>query len=222
MKNDIRHLIFVRHGESEHHTNGLTGGWTNTPLTRLGREQISAAATKLRDRYFSTAALYTSDLKRAEESARIIGLEINCEPVLLPELREINNGDAANLTLVQASGIQYPEPEIADLDWRPYDNAETWREMAARMASALTRMENNEAETTIVVGHGNSGQALILEWLGLPPDCRVSFNFDTASTTELRINSSRLHEIESLETTSGPPPALDSLVLWPSNPGRFG
>ena len=36
--NEINHLFFVRHGESEHQVTGLTGGWTDTPLTGLGRD----------------------------------------------------------------------------------------------------------------------------------------------------------------------------------------
>ncbi len=30
----IKELILLRHGESEHLVRGLTGGWTDTPLTR--------------------------------------------------------------------------------------------------------------------------------------------------------------------------------------------
>ena len=32
-------IIIVRHGQSEHHVRGLTGGWTDTPLTALGHGQ---------------------------------------------------------------------------------------------------------------------------------------------------------------------------------------
>ena len=36
-----RSLILVRHGESQHHVLGLSGGWTDTPLTDGGREILS-------------------------------------------------------------------------------------------------------------------------------------------------------------------------------------
>ena len=40
-------IILVRHGEATHHTQRLTGGWTDSQLTEKGRAQIKAAAVKL-------------------------------------------------------------------------------------------------------------------------------------------------------------------------------
>ena len=40
-------IILVRHGEATHHTQRLTGGWTDSQLTDKGRAQIKAAAVKL-------------------------------------------------------------------------------------------------------------------------------------------------------------------------------
>jgi probable phosphoglycerate mutase len=184
---NIRHLIFVRHGESEHHVKGLTGGWTDTRLTSRGRGQILAAATRLLDWKLGHVALYCSDLKRAVESADIIGSTIECIPMPLAELREIGNGVAANLSLEDADKIQAPVPELADLDWRPYEGAETWREMSDRIDRAVALFDNN-ADTVLVVGHGNSGQALANAWLRIPLASRISFQFAAASVSEFRIN----------------------------------
>jgi broad specificity phosphatase PhoE len=194
MNKIIRHLTFVRHGESEHHVNGLTGGWTDTPLTPRGRGQIRVAATRLLDWKLQKVAFYCSDLKRAVESADIIGATIGCIPTQLAELREISNGVAANLSLQEAEKIQSPEPELADLDWRPYDKAETWREMSERMGRALAKFDK-KAETVLVVGHGNSGQALANAWLGTPVENRISFQFATASVSEFRVNKRGEREI---------------------------
>jgi broad specificity phosphatase PhoE len=187
MHQDIRHLIFVRHGESEHHVKGLTGGWTDTPLTPRGRDQILATATRLLDWNLKLVAFYCSDLKRAVESAEIIGSRIGFIPKPLAELREIGNGVAANLSLEEAEKIQSPVPETAEVDWRPYDGAETWREMSDRIGSALA-MFDDRAATVLVVGHGNSGQALANAWLEMPMANRISFQFATASISEFRVN----------------------------------
>lgn len=186
----MNHMIFVRHGESEHHARGLTGGWTDTPLTTRGRSQIADRKdSALPDRTeFTRPVLYCSDLKRAKESTTIDGEQISCAVNPLGELREFNNGDAANLTLEAASRIAFTEPATGALDWRPYRNAETWREMALRVRSALDLIEADETQTVIVVGHGNSGQALVQAWLGLALDSGVAFHFDFASVTELRVN----------------------------------
>ena len=47
MTAQIKHMVFVRHGESQHHVNGLTGGWTDTPLTPVGKQQIESAVRLL-------------------------------------------------------------------------------------------------------------------------------------------------------------------------------
>ena len=33
----MRKIIVIQHCQSEHHINNMTGGWTDTPLTELGR-----------------------------------------------------------------------------------------------------------------------------------------------------------------------------------------
>ena len=40
-------IFFIRHGESVHHVTGMTGGWTDTPLTDAGARQIKGTAGAL-------------------------------------------------------------------------------------------------------------------------------------------------------------------------------
>ena len=200
----IDHLIFVRHGESEHHTKGMTGGWTDTSLTEFGKQQIAATADCLQKMELTgNVGLYASDLKRTIESATIIGSLLGHSHLPLAELRELNNGDAAGLTRRQAEEISRPEPGQRDLDWRPYNNAESYREMAERLAVALRIIEAEERQKAIVVGHGLSGQALMQALLKLPLELEVSFRFDTASITELRVNQWGEREIVRLNTRCG-------------------
>jgi probable phosphoglycerate mutase len=92
-----RLAILVRHAQSEHHVLGLTGGWTDTPLTALGHEQSRLVAARLTDELGVTPVrLYSSDLVRAHETARHIGEAFGVEAVLDERLREHNNGECAN------------------------------------------------------------------------------------------------------------------------------
>ena len=59
-------IILVRHGEATHHTEHLTGGWTDSDLTDAGRRQITALAEKL-----------ALDFKGREESFRILTSDLN-------------------------------------------------------------------------------------------------------------------------------------------------
>ena len=134
------------------------------------------------------------------ESADIIRSILGCRPVPLVELRELNNSDAAQLTQFEAAGMQNTEPKSELLDWRSNANAEIWREMTQRTSSALMKILSCDAKTTIVVGHGNSGQALIQARLELPLELEVSFQFDVASVTELRVNQRSEREIVRLNS----------------------
>ena len=68
-------IILVRHGEATHHTQHLTGGWTNSVLTEKGRAQLEAAAAMLARDFAGRKdklRILASDLERAAESARIL------------------------------------------------------------------------------------------------------------------------------------------------------
>lgn len=32
-------IILIQHCQSEHHINNISGGWTDTPLTKVGKNQ---------------------------------------------------------------------------------------------------------------------------------------------------------------------------------------
>ena len=121
----LEHIIFVRHGESRHHVERLTGGWTDTSLTAAGIAQARTAGTHLATLPLEDFAFVTSDLKRAAETASAIGDIVGRTPTPLRSLREINNGVATGLTIDEAKAIARHRPaDQWDPDWRGYDEAE--------------------------------------------------------------------------------------------------
>ena len=68
-------IILVRHGEATHHTQHLTGGWTDSDLTEAGRRQLEALAEKL-----------ALDFKGRSEKFRILASDLNALPKALPLL----------------------------------------------------------------------------------------------------------------------------------------
>lgn len=62
--------VFVRHGESEANLADVVAGSSDIPLTARGRAQAAAAAERLAG--FHAAAVYTSALRRARDTAEII------------------------------------------------------------------------------------------------------------------------------------------------------
>ena len=196
----VRDLWFVRHGESEHHVQGLTGGWTDTPLTERGNAQVRATADYLVRAFAHRApeVVITSDLRRARQTADIIARAIGADVQTTPLLREINNGLAAGLTLAAADRIKRVEPVGRSMDYRPYEGAETFAELQDRLDAALAFVATIPASTHLVVGHGLSGQCLVRSWLGLSLELEVSFHFDPASCSHLAINQWQEREIRQL------------------------
>ncbi len=81
-----RRFFFIRHGQTENNVARLISGQADIPLTKLGLAQAEGAAETLRGESFD--ALVCSPLKRALDTARIIGTATGHEPVANPDLME--------------------------------------------------------------------------------------------------------------------------------------
>jgi broad specificity phosphatase PhoE len=183
----VERLLLVRHAHTNAALEGLTGGWSDVPLSDIGREQARRLAERLSAEVAGGTSLFSSDLARAAATARAIGERLALEPVLDPGLRELDNGAAAGLTLGQARALELPRTE-PNLDWVPYEGAESWRRMALRVRACLEGLRTNSAPTAIVVTHGNSGVAALKWWLELPEETPIHFELDFASLSELTTN----------------------------------
>ena len=200
----MKSIIVVRHAQSLHHVNGMAGGWTDTGLTDLGRRQAACLATRLKQELEDTPVrFYCSDLKRALQTAEIVGREISITPQLIPELREFNNGIAAGMLREEAEKIRR-EPTEPLGDWQPYPEAETWGQFYQRVAKAMDRLIGEQDEPLLLVTHGGTLVNIVAWWLQLDDEMlsRVSFNANPTSISVLRTNQWGGHELERLNDTA--------------------
>ena len=80
-------LYLIRHGESESNFDGTHSGWSPVNLTEKGRRQALAARSLVESTAFDT--IYVSDVRRAQQTARIVFPE---KPFVFCSLiRELNN-----------------------------------------------------------------------------------------------------------------------------------
>ncbi len=197
-------IILVRHGEAAHHVEGLTGGWTDSELTTLGKKQIKATADRLAGDFagqnFSLRIL-SSDLKRAVESAEIIaetlGFDGQIEKYLF--LREKNNGSAAGLTEEDAKKLYCRPDSFSDINHRNYPGGETRREFYERNVHGLVQYADLENENLIIVAHKGTIQNIIFYWLGMDMKQvvkqHISVDIQPAGITVLGINKWNEHAI---------------------------
>jgi probable phosphoglycerate mutase len=200
----MKRMILIRHGEAEHMTGDHTGGWTDLPLTDLGRRQAHAVAKRLgRELEGVRFQLLCSDLIRARETATIIGEELKVAPKAQPELRELNNGDAAGKTKEEASAY-FREPTKPYIDWQPYPGAETWRRFHARVAGHMESLSETGDETLVIVAHGGTIINIINWWLELDMETVNRVSFIAAPTSITVLGTTVFHErsIERLNDVS--------------------
>jgi len=198
----MKELILVRHGESEYMVSGLTGGWTDLPLTELGKKQAVYTGQSLQYLRDSPFLFYSSDLVRAQQTADIVGRALDKEPVLVEELRELNNGIARDLTLEEAQKIRYPVTDSV-MDWVPYPEAESWRMLHDRVVSFMNRVQPH-GDTALLVTHSMVIISIIHWWLEFSEDIivRVSYDIDPCSITRLTINQWNEKTISKLNDTA--------------------
>lgn len=210
----LRPLILVRHGHAAysgdasltHFGNGRTGGWTDSDLTDRGREQATLLAARLAVELAEVDLdLVTSDLKRAHQTATIIGDALGITPRTERALREHNNGVAAGMTRAEADAILQPLSGNP-LDWRPYPEAETWREFYERVARFLEAFTASQQRPALLVAHAGTLNNAVAWWLGLGPDVGerpwVGFEFHPTSVSLLRTNDAGERSLERLNDTA--------------------
>ncbi len=164
-------LLLVRHGETDDNRNQVFQGQEGSTLNARGRDQAARLAARLASAKARPAALYASDLKRARETAEIVGRALSLEPVLDPELREIFLGAWQGLTHTEIAQ-RFPDEWAA---WRGgrdirRGGGETYAELSARMARAVERIARAHAfESAVVVSHGAALKTFAGHVLGMGP-----------------------------------------------------
>jgi probable phosphoglycerate mutase len=197
-------VILIRHGEAEHMVSDLTGGWSQVPLTKKGRDQMLTLATRLeRGLEGIDFAFYCSDLKRARQSADIIGEAVERVPIPSRELREFNSGVATDRTKVEVAHLYRP-PSEPIMDWQPYPEAETWRRFYRRITAFMDGLHAVESRPTLIVSHGGTIVNLVAWWIRLEEASLSYTTFHTSPASISVLNVTPLDEraVERLNDTA--------------------
>lgn len=147
-------IIFLRHGETVWNRSGKWQGHTDVPLSDAGRNQAKVASEKLKGEKID--AIFSSDLTRAYETARIVAENLETDDIIIDmNLRERNLGEIEGKTTLQISQIVGMNIEIADIVGNdlPVKGLEPI-EMQFNRARKFLNFINNRYEKILVVSHG--------------------------------------------------------------------
>lgn len=180
-------ILLARHGETEWNAIRRVQGWTDIPLSEKGYAQAEALAGRL-DRT-PLAAVYSSDLSRATQTAAPVAARQGLTVQTVPELREKGFGEWEGLTQADLErdypALWHRYHVVRDLE-ALVPGGETWPQVQERLSVVLRRIlaaHPGAEETVLLVGHGGSGRMVILEALGaaLP----TLLHLDNASLSRL-------------------------------------
>ncbi len=180
----VKRIVFIRPGETDWNRLGRWQGWVSIPLNDLGVRQARALANFIR--HIGMGALYTSDLKRAQQTADLLAEQLPFQPIPDARLRERSIGLWQGLTQAELSAW-YPDEYAAMLkDAHNYrvPGGESRAEVLARVKAAVDEiLSNDTSETVGILSHTTAIKALLADMIpGYNP---LAVNLDNTSVTTI-------------------------------------
>jgi broad specificity phosphatase PhoE len=173
----IRRLVMLRHGQTEYNASSRMQGQLDTDLSDLGRDQAGAAAEVLAKR--QPLLIVSSDLRRALDTAVVLGERAGLPVQVDTRLRETHLGDWQGMTHLEVDASA-PGARLAwrnDARWAPH-GGESRVDVAARSLPLMAELVAGQAEwgleeperPVVLVAHGGLIAALTAALLDLPVD----------------------------------------------------
>jgi 2,3-bisphosphoglycerate-dependent phosphoglycerate mutase len=190
-------LVLVRHGESEWNRLNRFTGWKDVDLTEEGIFEAHRAGVMLEEEGYRFESAYTSTLKRARNTLHIILGEIEQEELPIVTDAALNERDYGELMGINKEDARKRWGDAQVHLWqRSYDIAppggESLKDTAARVLPFYEKRiapELRAGKNVLVVAHGNSLRALIMQLDRLTPDDVMAVELGTGRPLIYRLNA---------------------------------
>ena len=166
-------FLYLRHGETDWNAAGRAQGRSDIPLNTRGRGQAEDAAASLAT--VRVDAIVASPLRRAHETASLVGARLGLSVATAPLGQEVSFGDHEG----EPMGAWYEQWLAGDL---MLAGSESFAALRTRAAEAMApHLEPGRA--TVFVAHGALFRA-VRAVLGLPIDHRLANGVPLQCTPE--------------------------------------
>ena len=190
----MKHVVLIRHGESQWNLENRFTGWVDVPLSPKGEQEAREAGEKVRAFRFDHA--FTSVLTRAIRTLEIV-LDVIGQPGLPVEqdqaLNERMYGELQGLNKTETVE-KYGEAQVKvwrrSYDVRP-PGGESLQDTAERVLPYYRERvwpRLAKGETLLVVAHGNSLRALVMHLDGLSREEVLELNIPTGAPLLYELN----------------------------------
>nr|MBP3599371.1 histidine phosphatase family protein [Eubacterium sp.] len=178
----MKHIYLIRHGRQSSKLCNV-----DVDLDKAGKEQAKHLAKRLRG--YDIHRLYCSGLKRAVQTADIIGKELGLSPEQVMDFKEIDFGDLTGLddeTVAEKYADFRRERAKMDRDL-PYPGGESGEDVIRRVYPELRKICEEPGERIAIVTHGGVIRALCAHLLqtDLKNKLRISIDLENTSITEI-------------------------------------
>ena len=158
----------------------MVGSWTDWELTDLGRIQAENIASRLAEELNGKKVkLYSSDLRRALQTARAVSAELDTEVSIREELRERNLGKCCGRSVQWLR--ENLECEEKTIDDRLFSDAESRRDVWNRLEPFFDEIMNGDSEYVVIVSHGDLLSVFNAMFLGMEPGSLMEYSIHGAA-----------------------------------------
>ena len=186
-------VFLVRHGESIGNEENRWQGTADYPLSARGAWQAERVAERLARH--AVAAIYSSPLGRARQTADVLGQAVGLAPRLDSRLQEYDIGQLAGLRMEE---IRQQYPAVFEAMTRPgkhyvaMPGEEGARPFRARITAAWDDLlRSTSAGSIAVITHRAVMMGLISHLLGIPPEQRSPVRFYNGSISRIDVTDGR-------------------------------
>lgn len=168
----LRHLVLLRHGQTDHNAAGLMQGHLDSNLTPEGLAQAAVVAPEVAR--LKPHRLLSSDLSRASDTADVVGAACGLGVEIDARLRETHLGEWQGRTVLDIEST-WPGAIATwrqDPSWAP-PGGESRLEVVRRCTPVVDQLDDElaetpEASTAVLVAHGGMIAGLVCGLLAMP------------------------------------------------------
>ena len=173
----MKNILLIRHGQSEWNKLNLFTGFKNIELSEQGIEEANKAGQNFKNLDIKFNIVFTSELKRAQETAKIIlkNLDqwdfLNNEGKIISNIN-LNERDYGDLTGLNKKETAEKFGEEQVHKWRrgysdQPPNGESLEDVVRRVTKYFEEtikpaIQSNENDNILIAAHGNSLRALLI------------------------------------------------------------
>ncbi len=145
----MKKIILVRHGESTLNVTKVFYGRLDPDLTAKGREQAESARKVLEKFHYDK--IYSSDLKRAHNTAKIVNYK-DLDIEISTKIRELDFGIFEGLAYEEIKEKYPKELETSSKEWRnySYETGESLFDVQKRVVEFIDSLEDDKTHLLVV------------------------------------------------------------------------